>query len=116
MTLRNRLVCFAEFAGLTLLAVLFLLPLLNWFFRVSLSTLFTAALNFFQQPTTSAFSGAAKSTKSARTRFAARTKYLRKNGITVLPVMSASKPNPGQCCRPKALGNGVSTCLEETIL
>ena len=94
MSLRDRLICFADFVGMTLLSVLFLLPLPNCFLRVCLPTLFAAVLIFFLPLTTSAISGTANSNKSAPTRFAAGTIYLRKNGIAVLPITCASAPNP----------------------
>ena len=43
--------------------------------------------------TTYAVSGTANSNKSAPTRFAAGTIYLRKNGIAVLAITCASAPN-----------------------
>ena len=61
MSLPDRLVCFADFVGMNLLArrtpkapLLFLLPLLNCFLRVCLLTLFAAVLKFFPPRTTSA--------------------------------------------------------------
>ena len=97
MSLRDWLVCFAGFVGLNLLAHRFLLPACrtptapfrlwlpspNCFLRVCLPTLFAAVLKFFLPLTTSAISGTANSNKSAPTRFAAWTIYLRKNGIAV---------------------------------
>ena len=68
MSLRDRL---TFFVGMTLLAVLFLLPLPNCFLKVCLPTLFAAVLKFFLRLTTSAYSGTANSNKSAPTRFAA---------------------------------------------
>ena len=53
-------------------------PSPNCFFRVYFPTLFAAVLKFFLPLTTSAISGTAKSNKSAPTRFAAGTIYLRK--------------------------------------
>ena len=73
---RDRLACLAAFVGLTLLC---LLPLPNCFSNVCLPTLFAALLNFFLPLTTSAISIAAISIKSAPTRFAAGTTYLRKS-------------------------------------
>ena len=94
MSLRDRLVCFADFFGINLLACLlpmapflFLLPLPNCFLKVCLPTLFAAVLNFFLPLTTSAISGTANSNKSALTRFAAGTIYLRKNGTEFLPII-----------------------------
>ena len=78
MSLRDRLDCLVDFVGEILLAVLFLLPLPNCFFRVCFPTLFAAVLKFFLPLTTSAISGIANSNKSAPTRFAAGTIYLRK--------------------------------------
>ena len=101
MSLRDRLICFADFVGMTLLELRFLLfPLLlrllspNCLLRVCLPTLFAAVLKFFLPLTTSAISGTANSNKSAPTRFAAGKIYLRKNGIAVLPKTCASEPNP----------------------
>ena len=101
MSLRDRLICFADFVGKPLLALRFLLPpvllrlpSLNCFLKVCLRTLFAAVLIFFLPLTTSAISGTANSNKSAPTRFADGTIYLRKNGIAVLPITCASAPNP----------------------
>ena len=80
-SLRDRLICFVDFVGMILLAVFFLFPSPNGFFRVCFPTLFAAVLKFFLPLTTSAISGTANSNKSAPTRFAAGTIYLRKNGI-----------------------------------
>ena len=103
MSLRDRLICFADFVGITLLAVLFLLPLHGCFLRVCLATLSAAVLIFFLPLTTSAISGTATYNKSTPTRFAAGTIYLRKNGIAVLPITCASAPNPRPGCRPTPL-------------
>ena len=112
MILRDRLICFADFVGMTLLAVLFLLPPVrlrlrcpspNCFLKVCLPTLFAAVLIFFLPLTTSAISGTANSNKSAPTRFAAGTMYLRKNGIAVPPITCASAPNHRPRCRPTPL-------------
>ena len=84
MSLRDRLICFSDFVGMTQLAVLFLLPLPNCFLRVYLPTFFAAVLEFFLSLTSSAISGTAKSNKSAPTRFPAGTTYLRKKRIAVL--------------------------------
>ena len=100
MSLRERLICFADFVGMTLLAVLFLLPLPNCFLSLCLPTLFAAVLKLFLPLTTSAISGAANSNKSAPKRFAAGTIYLRKNGNAVFPITCASPPNPRPRCRP----------------
>ena len=81
MSLQDRLTCFADFVGMTLLARLFLLPLPNCFLRVCLPTLFAAVLMFFLPLTTSAISGTANSNKSAPRRFATGTIYLRKNEL-----------------------------------
>ncbi len=75
MSLRDRLICFADFVGLTLLALRFLLPQPNCFLKVCLATLFAAVWIFFLPLTTSAISGTANSNKSAPTRFAAGTIY-----------------------------------------
>ena len=118
MSLRERLICFEDFVGMTLLAVLFLLPCRmpsdplrlrlpspspNCFFRVCLPTLFAAVLKFFLPLTTSAISGTANSNNSAPRRFAAGTIYLRKIGIEVLSITCASAPNPRPRCRPTPL-------------
>ena len=110
MSLRDRLVCFADFVGMNLLACrlaialfLFLLPLPNCFLKVCLPTLFAAVLKFFLPVTISAISGTANSNESAPTGFAAGTIYLRKNGIAVLPLTCASAPNPRPRCRPTPL-------------
>ena len=116
MTLRDRLICFADFVGLILLACLpyassilpmapflFLVPLPNCFLRVCPSTLFAAVFKFFLPLTTSVISGKANSNKSASTRFAVGTIYLRKNGTEVLPIPFASAPNPRPRCRPTPL-------------
>ena len=115
MFLRERLICFADFVGSTLLAVLFLLPLPKCFLTVCLPILFAAVLKLFLPLTTSAISGTANSNKTAPTRFAAQTINLRKNGIAVLPITCASAPNPRPRCRPTPLENGMSTCLEAII-
>ena len=86
MSLRDRLDCLADFVGMILLPVLFMLPSPNCFFRVCFPTLFAAVLKFFLPLTTSAISGTANFNKSAPTRFAAGTINLRKNGIAVLPI------------------------------
>ena len=75
MSLRDLLICFADFVGMTLLALLFLLPLRNCFLRVCLPTRFAAILKSFLPLTTSAVSVTAKSNKSASLRFAAGTIY-----------------------------------------
>ena len=130
MSLRYRLVCVSDFVGMNLLACLltqapflFLLPAVclrlpspNFFLRVCLPTLFAAVLKFFLPLTTSAISGTANSNKSAPTRFAAGTIYLRQNGIAVLPLTYASAPNPRPRSRSTPLKNGISTSLEATTL
>ena len=106
MSLRHRLVCFADFVGMNLLACLprmtpslFLLPLPNRFLRACLPTLFAAVFKFFLPLTTSANSGTLNYNKSAPMGFAAGTIHLRKNGIAVLPITCASTPNPRPFCR-----------------
>ena len=47
MSLRDRLVCFGDFIGLNLLALLFLLPLPICLLRVCRPTIFVAVLKFF---------------------------------------------------------------------
>ena len=93
MSPRDRLISFEDFIRLTLLAVFFLLPLLNCFLKVCLPTLFAAVLKFFLPLTTSAISGTANSNKSTPTRIAAGKINLRKNGIAVLPITCAKAPN-----------------------
>ena len=87
----DRLVCFADFVRMTLLAVLFLLPLPNCFLRSCFSRLFVDVLKFFPPLTTSAFSGTAIFT-SQHTSFESGTAYLRKNGIAIIPISCASAP------------------------
>ena len=100
MSLRDRLSCLVDFVGMIRLC---LLPLPNCFFRVCFPTLFAADLKDFLPLITSPISGAANSNKSAPTRFAAGTIYLRKNGIAVLPITCARAPNPLPLCLPTAL-------------
>ena len=90
MSFHDRLICFADFVGMTLLAVLFLLPLPNCFLRVCLPTLFADVLKLFLTLTTSAIVGTAVSNKSAPTHSAAGTIYLRQNGIAVLSITCVS--------------------------
>ena len=103
MSLRDRLICFTDFVGMTLLAVLFLLPRPKCFLIVCPPTLHAAVLKFFLQLTTSAHSGKEKSNKSAPTRFVAETISLQKNGIAVLTLTSASATNLRPRCRPTPL-------------
>ena len=70
-SLRERLVCFAVFVGMILLALVFLPSLVNWFLRACLPSLFAAVFKCFLHITTSTISGTATSNKSALTRFAA---------------------------------------------
>ena len=102
MSHRDRLDCLVDFVGVILLCLL-RLPSPSCFLRVCFPTLFAAVLKSFLPLTTSAISGTANSNKSAPTRFAAGTTYLRKNGIAVLPITCASAPNPRPRCRPAAL-------------
>ena len=87
MSLRDRLICFVDFVGMTLLAGLFLLP----------------PCRTPTAPLPSAISGTANSNKSATTRFATGVIYLRKNGIVIFPITCASAPNPRPRCRPTLL-------------
>ena len=110
MSLRVRLSCLEDFIGLTLLACrtlraafFFLLPPPNCFLRVCLPTLFAAVLKFFLPLTTSAISGRANSNKSAPRRSAGGTKFLRKIGNAVLPIICASAPNP----RPQSTNTSI---------
>ena len=103
MSFRDRLVCLAGFVRMTLPALFFLLPLPNQFLRVCLPKLFAAVLKFFLPLTTSAIFGTANSNKSAPTRFAAGTIYLRRNRIGVFPIACASAPKRQARCRPISL-------------
>ena len=100
MSFRDRRVYFTGFVRITLVAVVFLLPLLNSFLTVCLPTLFAVVLKFFQPITASTVSGSAKSSKSEPTRFHARTIYLRRGRIKVLPTTCASTPDPRPRCLP----------------
>ena len=99
----DRMICFADFVGRILLAVLFLLPLPNCFLEVCIPILIAAVLKCFLPITTPVISGAANSNKSAPTRFAAGTIYLRKDGTQVLPIPCASAPNTRPRCQPASL-------------
>ena len=101
---------------MTLLTVLFLLPLPNCFLKVCLPTIFADLLKFFLPLTTFAISGTAKSNKSAPTSFAAGKIDLRKTGFAFLPLTCANAPNSRPRCRPTPLWNGTSSCLEATVL
>ena len=70
MSLRDRLVCSADFVQMTLLELFFLLPLPNCFLRVCLATLPAAVLKSFSPLKISVIAGTAISNKSAPTRFA----------------------------------------------
>ena len=61
------------------------------------------AIDFFRSLKTCKISGATKSINSVPARFAVGTTYLRKNGIAVLPITSASAANPLPRCRPVLL-------------
>ena len=100
MSPRDRLISFLDFVGMTLLSVLFRLPLSNCVLRVCLPTFFADALKLFLPLTIAAISGAANSNNSAPTRFAAGTILLRKNGNTDPLITCASAPNPRPRCRP----------------
>ena len=74
MSLRDRLVCFADFVGMNLLACRTpAAPFNQLFLSVCLTTLFAAVLKFFLTLTTYAISDTANSNKSEPTRFAAGT-------------------------------------------
>ena len=114
MSLRDRLDCLVNFVGIILFCLLPPFSLLsvrlwlpspspNCFFNVCFPTLFAAVLKDFLPLITSPISGAANSNKSAPTRSAAGTIYLRKNGIAVLPITFTSEPNPRPRCRPTPL-------------
>ena len=103
MSHRDRLICFADFVGKTLLALFLLPPLPNCFLRVCLLTLFAAVLKFFLPLITSALSGTANPNKSPPKCFATGTVYLRRNGSAVLPKTCSSAPNPHPRCRPTPL-------------
>ena len=113
MSLRDRLDCLLDSAGMIILC---LLPLPNCFFRIFFPTVFAADLKDFLPLRTSPISGASNSNLSAPMRFAAGTTYLRKNGIAVLPINCARAPNPLPLCLPTSLYYGISACLEATIL
>ena len=102
MSFRDRLDYLVDFVGM-ILQCLLRLPSPNCFLRICFPTLFAAALKFFLPLTTSANSGTANSNMSAPMCFAAGTTYLRKNGITVLPITCAIAPNPLAVCLPTAL-------------
>ena len=106
MSLRDRLHCLVDFIGMVFLCLLppfdLSLPSPNCFFRVCFPTLLAAALKDFLPLITSPISGTANSNKSAPTRFAAGTTYLRKKGIAVLPITCARAPNPLPLCLPTA--------------
>ena len=87
MSLRGRLICFADFVGMTLFALRFLLPLPNCVLKVCLPTL-----------------------------LAAETINLRKNGLAVLSITCASASKPRPRCGTVPLETGICTCLEATIL
>ena len=78
-SLRDRLICFADFRRKSLLAVLFPATTTQLFSQSLVLTLFAAVLKFFPPLVTSAISGAANSSKSALKRFTAGTMYLHKN-------------------------------------
>ena len=110
MSLRDRVTYFADFVGMTLFAFRFLLPPVRLrlpsptcFLKVCLPTLFAAVLIFFVPLTTSAISSTANSNKSAPTRFAVGTIYLRKNGIAALSKTCASALKTRPHCRPMPL-------------
>ena len=129
LSLRDWLVCFADFVGMTILACLpyafysqpivpsrLLLPPLNCFLRVCLPTVFAAVQNFFLPIKTTAISDAAKSNTSAPARFATGTTCSPKNGVAVLPISCASAPNPLPCCWPKPPQIGNSNSFEATTV
>ena len=108
MSLRDQLDCLIDFVGMILLCFLAARlrlpsPSPNCFFRVFFPTLFAADLKDFLPLKISPIFGAANSNKSAPTRFAAGTIFLRKNGIAVLPITCASAPKPRPRCRPTPL-------------
>ena len=70
---RNRMPCFADLVGITLLADSFLRTLPTYFPRVCLPTPFAAVLMFFQPFTTSTCPGSANYNKPAPSGFAAGT-------------------------------------------
>ena len=105
MSLRDWLDCLVDFVGMILFCLLppwctptapfrLRFPSPNCFFRVFFTTVFTAVLKYFLPLKTSPISGAANSNMSALMRFAARTTYLRKKGISVLPITRAGAPIP----------------------
>ena len=109
-SLRDQLICFADFVGMTQLELRFLLPTVHLrlpspkcSLKVCLATLFAAVLKFFLPLKTSESFGTGNSNKSAPTLFAAGTIFSRKSGIAVLPITCASAPNPRPRCRPTSL-------------
>ena len=102
MSFRDRLVCFTDFVGLTLLAVFSLLSPSNCFLTF-LRKFFAAVLKLSRLLTKSAIYGAANFSKSTTTRFAAGTIYLRKNGNAVLSKAFASAPKSRPRFRPLPL-------------
>ena len=88
------LFCFAVFHGMSLLALLFLLPDPICFLEVCRPTLLAAVLKFLPPLTTSATSGSANSNKLASTCFATGKISLRKTRIAVLRIICASAPVP----------------------
>ena len=113
MSLRDQLFCFADFVGMTLLALRLLLPLPNCFLRVCFPTLFAAVLKFYLPPTTTAISGAVNYITVSQQR---GTIFLRRNGFVVLPIPCAGAPNPLLRCRRITLMYGISSCPETAIL
>ena len=111
----DRLVSFAGFVAMILLALLFLLLLPNWFFSVCLHPFFAAVLRFFLPPATSALFGRADLNKSRPKSFAVGTFYLRNIVNAVLPISFSTAPKPLPCCRRTPLKNRSSVCLDATF-
>ena len=76
--LRDTLVCIADFVGMTMLALCFVLPLPICSLTVCFPTLLAAVLKIFLRLTTYAIPGAANSDKSPLICFAAGTIFYAK--------------------------------------
>ena len=91
MSLRGQLVCLVDSVGMIPLC---LPPLPNCFITVCFPTLFAAVLKDSLPVIASPISGAANSNMSAPMCFAAKTKFLRKEGVAVLPLTCARALSP----------------------
>ena len=97
MTLGDRLPCFEDFVGKTLLC---LLPLPKHFLKVCLVAIFGELLKLFLPVPLSAFSGAAKFIEPTFMRFASVASYLCENGFAVPSITCTNEPNRLPHCRP----------------